>query len=67
MNRAGIFWIKAKKSVINPQIVVPTPKGSFIPILSATQPQELSPNTIPTIPIESIRPIILGETPTEVR
>ena len=56
-----------KRSVINPKIVVPTLKGNLIPILSATQPQDISPNIIPAMATENIKPNILGETPMDAR
>ena len=64
---AGTFWVKTKKGTTRAQTKVPMFRGSFIPILSAIHPQELSPMTMPTMATENIKPSILGVTPIEVR
>jgi hypothetical protein len=59
---AGTLPVKVNKATAPAEKIVPVMRGNFNPILSATHPQELSPNTIPTIDTEIIRPRISGET-----
>ena len=67
MKIRAIFCVKTKQKTARPEMKVPTVKGSLVPILSATHPQELSPITMPTMATESINPTISGVTPMDVR
>jgi hypothetical protein len=63
----GVARVKMKESTTGAQTKVPMLMGIFKPTLSATHPPELSPNTIPIMATENIRPSTDGTTPIDVR